>query len=82
MICQKIVIEVAFELPYNALKILKKNAVSGLAVAQWLPTSYILPPIANGGPLGSCYLGIFVLFWNLQVHLHTFGDTECTLFYS
>ena len=35
---------------------MKKNAVSGPPVAQWWPTSYILPPIANGGPLASCYL--------------------------
>ena len=26
-------------------------------MAQRWPTSYILPPIANGGPLASCYLG-------------------------
>ena len=26
-------------------------------MAHWWPTSYILPPIANGGPLASCYLG-------------------------
>ena len=41
--------DVAYEVVYNALKILKKNAVSGPAVAQWWPTSYILPHIANSG---------------------------------
>ena len=35
----------------------EKNVVSGPAVAQWWPTGYILPPIANGGPLASFYLG-------------------------
>ena len=30
---------------------------SGPAVAQRWPTGYILPPIANSGPLASCYLG-------------------------
>ena len=51
------IFEVAYEAVYNVLKILKKNAVSGPAVAQWWPTSYIFPPIDNGGPLGSYYLG-------------------------
>ena len=42
---------------FISFKNFEKNAVSGPAVAQRLPTGYILPPIANGGPLASCYLG-------------------------
>ena len=42
---------------FISFKNFEKNAVSGPAVAQRWPTGYILPPIANGGPLASCYLG-------------------------
>ena len=48
MICQKAIVEVAYEVVYNALKKIL-NAVRGPVVAQWWPTSYILPSIANGG---------------------------------
>ena len=46
---------------FISFKNFEKNAVSGPAVAQRWPTGYILPAIANGGPLASCYLGILEL---------------------
>ena len=46
-----------FELVYSSLNGFVKNAVSGLSVAQCWSTSYILTPIADGGPVGSFYLG-------------------------
>ena len=83
IICQKTVFEVAFEIVYNALKILKNNAVSGPAVAQWWPTSYILPPVANGGPLASCYLGssleLFSLLYNKEPLSCIFQETPQNL---
>ena len=56
---------------YMSFKNFEKNAVSGPAVAQRWPTGYILPPIANGGPLVSCYLGMML---EVGVRIHPYID--------
>ena len=48
---------------FIGFKNFEKNAVSGPAVAQRWPTGYILPHMANGGPLVSCYLGWVVYIY-------------------
>ena len=55
---------------FISFKNFEKNAVSGPAVAQRWPTGYILPPIANGGPLASCYLGYFQMTGRKEIQFY------------
>ena len=50
------IVEVAYEVVYNALK-LKKKCSQWSSSRPVVAPSYILPPIANGSPLGSCSPG-------------------------